>query len=141
MILSISYDEISELVREKSGQVIGLQYKAADTLTLHYQASIPLPVIKRPITTTVSADVQLVELDLPRVVIQLDAGKAGNLVLERFSQKLLAKLPTGLVETFTGGRAVLNLAAFPQLTPVFERMKVNNLSFFEMSLSLDASFK
>ena len=141
MILSISYDEISELVREKSGQVIGLQYKAADTLTLYYQASIPLPVIKRPITTTVSADVQLVELDLPRVVIQLDAGKAGNLVLERFSQKLLAKLPTGLVETFTGGRAVLNLAAFPQLTPVFERMKVNNLSFFEMSLSLDASFK
>lgn len=139
MILSVSYDEISALVREKSGQVIGIRYKDADTLTLSYEASISLPVINRPITHTVAADVRVVELDLPRAVLQLDAGKAGNLALDMASQKLLAKLPAGLVEEFAGGRAVLNLAAVPQLQTLFERLKVNNLSFYSTSLSLDAT--
>ncbi|MBO4525565.1 MAG: hypothetical protein J5692_03115 [Bacteroidales bacterium] len=139
MILSVSYDEISALVREKSGQVIGIRYKDADTLTLSYEASISLPVINRPITHTVAADVRVVELEMPRAVLQIDAGKAGNMALDMASQKLLAKLPAGLVEEFAGGRAVLNLAAVPQLQTLFERLKVNNLSFYSTSLSLDAT--
>ena len=139
MILSVSYDEISALVREKSGQVIGIRYKDADTLTLSYEASISLPVINRPITHTVAADVRVVELDMPRAVLQIDAGKAGNMALDMASQKLLAKLPAGLVEEFAGGRAVLNLAAVPQLQTLFERLKVNNLSFYSTSLNLDAT--
>ena len=141
MILSISYDEISALVREKSGQVIGLQYKDSDTLTLRYDATIPLPVFNRPITHTVAADVRVVELNLPHAVLQVDAGRAGNLALDMASQTLLAKLPAGLVENFSGGRAVLNLAAVPRLAALFERMKVNSLSFYSNSLSLDADLK
>lgn len=139
MILSVSYDEISALVREKSGQVIGIRYKDADTLTLSYEASISLPVINRPITHTVAADVRVVELDIPRAVLQIDAGKAGNMALDMASQKLLAKLPAGLVEEFAGGRAVLNLAALPKLQAVFERLKVNGLSFYATSLGLDVT--
>ena len=141
MILSVSYDEISSLVREKSGQNIGIQYKSADTLTLTYEASISLPVINRPLTHTVAADVQLVELALPRVVLQLDAGRAGNMALDMASQKLLAKLPAGLVESFSGGRAVLNLDAAPRLRPLFERLKVNGISFYSTSLGLDAELR
>ena len=141
MILSVSYDEICQIVREKSGQVIGIQYKDVDTLTLTYEASISLPVINRPITHTVTADIRVAELDLPRAVLQLDAGRAGNLALDMASQKILAKLPPGLVEEFSGGRAVLNLAAVPQLQSLFERMKVNSLSFYSSSLSLDATLQ
>lgn len=141
MILSASYDEINRLVREKSGQTIGIQYKDIDTLTLSYEASIPIPVISRPLTHTVSADVQLVELALPRVVLQFDAGKAGNLALDMASRKLLERLPAGLVEEFTGGRAVLNLDAVPQLRTLLARLQVNSLSFYSTSLSLDAALK
>ncbi|MBR5100645.1 MAG: hypothetical protein IKX34_05025 [Bacteroidales bacterium] len=141
MILSVSYDEIARLVREKSGQNIGIQYKTADTLTLSYEASIPIPILSRPLTHTVSADVQLVELDLPRAVLQLDAGRAGNMALDLAAQKLLEKLPSGLVEHFSGGRAELNLAAVPKLQKIFERLKVNSLSFYSTSLNLDAELK
>ena len=34
MTLSATYDEISRLLREKSGQQIGFRYKDADTLTV-----------------------------------------------------------------------------------------------------------
>lgn len=141
MILSASYDEINRLVREKSGQTIGIQYKDIDTLTLSYEASIPIPVISRPLTHTVSADVQLVELALPRVVLQFDAGKAGNLALDMASRKLLERLPAGLVEEFTGGRAVLNLDAVSKLRTLLARLQVNSLSFYSTSLSLDAALK
>ena len=141
MILSVSYDEIARLVREKSGQNIGIQYKTADTLTLSYEASIPIPILSRPLTHTVSADVQLVELDLPRAVLQLDAGRAGNMALDLAAQTLLEKLPSGLVEHFSGGRAELNLAAVPKLQKIFERLKVNSLSFYSTSLNLDAELK
>ena len=139
MVISASYDEISRLVREKSGQSVGFQYKSADTLTLTYEASISLPVINRPITHTVSADVQLVEFDGRRAVLQIDAGSAGNMALDMASRKLLQRLPEGLVESFSGGRAVLNLASVPQLGQLFARMQVNSLSFYSTSLSLDVS--
>ena len=141
MILSLSYDEICHLVREKSGQMIGMQYKDVDTLTLTYEASISLPVINRPITHTVAADVRLVELDLPRVVLQLDAGRMGNMALDMASKKLLEKLPAGLVEEFADGRAMLNLAAVPQLQKVLERLTVNSFSFYSTSLNLDVTLK
>lgn len=141
MILSASYEEISRLIREKSGQNIGIQYKDTDTLTLSYEASIPLPVISRPLTHTVSADVKLMELALPRAVLQFDAGRAGNLALDLASRKLLEKLPAGLVESFSDGRAVLNLAAVQQLQPFLARVQVNGLSFYAASISLEAELK
>ena len=141
MILSASYDEITRLIHEKSGQHIGLQYKNADTLTVSYEASIPIPILNRPLTHTVSADVQLVGLNLPHVVLLFDAGKTGNLAMDMVAKPLLAKLPAGLVEHFSGGRAELNLAVVPQLKALFERMKVNSLSFYNTAVSLDAEIK
>jgi len=139
MLISASYDEISRMVREKSGQSIGLRYKSIDTLTITYDATIPLPVINRPLTHTVAADVQLVEFDGNRAVLQVDAGTAGNMALGMASDILLQKLPAGLVESFSGGRAVLNLSAVPQLKQLFGRMQVNSLSFYSSSLSLDVT--
>lgn len=139
MVISASYDEISQLVRQRSGQSVGIQYKGPDTLTFTYEASISLPVINRPITHTVSADLQLVEFDGRRAVLQLDAGKAGNMALDMASQKLMQKLPEGFVESFSGGRAVLNLTSIPQLARLLERVQVNNLSFYSSSLSLDVT--
>ena len=50
MVISASYDEISQLVRQRSGQSVGIQYKGPDTLTFTYEAWISLPVISRLIS-------------------------------------------------------------------------------------------
>ena len=141
MILSTTYDEITRLVREKSGQQIGIRYKDVDTLTLSYNATIPIPILNRPLTHQISADVQVAEFAPPRVVLQLNAGAAGNLALDMASQKLLSKLPEGLVESFSGGRATLNLEAVPQLKALFERLRLERLVFYDSSLSLEGELK
>ena len=124
MILSTSYDELARLIREKSGQTIGIQYKDSDTLTLSYDATISLPIINKPVTHTVSADVQLVDFNPPRAELQVKAGAAGNMALDFAAKRILDRLPAGLVEEFSGGCAVLNLDAVPQLKTFFSRMEI-----------------
>lgn len=139
MVISSSYEEISALVRERSGRNIGIRYKDVDTLTLSVEASIPIPILAKPLTHTLSTDVRLASLDLPRAVIEINAGKAGNFALDMASQKLLERLPAGLVESFEGGRATLNLEAIPKLRELLGKVKINGLSFYSTSLSLDVT--
>ena len=69
MILSASYDELSRLFQEKSGQSLGLRYKDADTLTLIYDATITLPILNKPVTHTINVDMRVVEFAPPRAVL------------------------------------------------------------------------
>ena len=141
MILSATYDEIARLLREKTGQSISLRYKDADAVTVSLEASIPIPLLARPLTHTVSADVRIVELALPHVSLQLDAGGLGGAALDLASGTLLKKLPAGLVESFSGGCAVLNLDALPRAKALLEKLRINDLRFHEASLNLDAELK
>ena len=141
MTLSATYDEISRLLREKSGQQIGFRYKDTDTLTVSFEASIPIPLLNRPLTHTVSADVRLAELAFPRVTLQLDAGGAGNMALDMASGMLLKRLPEGLVEDFSGGQAVLNLGALEPVKALSEKLQINRLLFREEGMCLDADIK
>ena len=141
MILSATYDEIARLLREKTGQSISLRYKDADAVTVSLEASIPIPLLARPLTHTVSADVRIVELALPHVTLQLDAGGLSGATLDLASGTLLKKLPAGLVENFSGGCAVLNLDALPRAKSLLEKLRINGLRFYEAFLNLDAELK
>lgn len=137
MKLSATYDELMALVREKSGQNIGIHYKDADTLTLSYDMALTIPLLGRSLSRTLSADLHVEEVALPHAVVRIDAGVAGA-ALDLASGQLLRKLPQGLVESFSGGRAVLNLDAVPKLKNLFEKVRVNGLQFDPDAISLDA---
>ena len=129
------FDVIRDLSDKADGRIAAVCFCHASGNPLFLDADM------KPLTHKVSADVTVVELALPRAVLQLDAGRAGNFALDMASQKLLEKLPAGLVESFSGGRIVLNLDAVPQLKALFARLQVNSLTFYGSSLSLDASLK
>ena len=141
MIISLTYDEISRLVRERSGREIGISYKDADTLTLSFEASIPIPIISNPLTRRMTADIRVEELAPPRAVLQVDAGKAGNMALDFASRMIMERLPAGLVESISGGRIEMNLNAVPRLESLFKRIEVKSLTFYGSSLSLEAELK
>lgn len=141
MIISLTYDEISRLIRERSGREIGIGYKDADTLTLSFEASIPIPIISNPLTRRMTADIRVEEFAPPRSVLQVDAGKAGNMALDFASRMIMERLPAGLVESITGGRIEMNLNAVPRLESLFKRIEVKSLTFYGSSLSLEAEIK
>ena len=64
-----------------------------------------------------------------------------NMALDFAAKRLLDKLPAGLVEEFSGGRAVLNLDAVPQLKTFFSRMEIKQWAFYTTSINVEAELK
>ena len=62
-----------------------------------------------------SVDFRVVEVTGDRLVLQLASGAAMNLAADAVAPYVLKRLPAGLVDSFSNGRAVINLSAIPQL--------------------------
>ena len=74
-------------------------------------------------------------------MLQVDAGKAGNMALDLASRKILEHLPAGLVKSISGGRIEMDLNAVPRLETLFKKVKVKSLSLYGSSLSLEAGLQ
>ena len=86
-------------------------------------------------------DYTLSGYDSEEYVRRFDGGRMGGKVFEMGLQKVLAKLPAGVVERVEGGRVVLNLQAVPQMQSRIAQLRVNSLSFYSTSFSLDADVR
>ena len=137
MILQATYDELNAIIRQKSSvKNLSLSYHSPDTATVSMLLNV-FGLISQP----VSADVKLISVEGSRVTVEIDAGGLGNFVLDKARKPLLEKAPAGLVESFDGKQAVLNLEAVPELKTLFDTILINGISFSEDALCLDATLK
>ena len=83
-----------------------------------------------------AADFKIVEVKGDRMVLQMDSGAAMNVVADLFSSTIMGYLPAGLVESFSGGRAVVNLSAVPQLRKRLEGVDLVGFSVDETGIRL-----
>ena len=125
-VVTIPLKEINGLVRGKGGKDVSLTTQAPDRISVSYSGQVDVPVLGAQ-NMDLEADFKIVEVQGDRLVLQLDSGAAMNLVADLFSSAILERLPKGLVESFSGGRAVVNLSAVPQLR---QRLKDVDLTGF-----------
>lgn len=141
MVLQASYDEISKLISKKLGHDILLAYKDVDIITATYATTAKLPFIGNLLPNSVSANLHLLAINGNRITIQLDAGMAGSILFGLFKSYILSKAPAGLIESFDGKKAVLNLAAFPQAATILDNLTINGLTIAENCVYVEASAK
>jgi hypothetical protein len=79
-----------------------------------YAGKVDLPMVGEQ-DMNFSVDFRVVEVTGNRLVLQLDSGAAMNLAADAVAPYVLKRLPAGLVDSFSNGRAVINLSAIPQL--------------------------
>ena len=113
-VVSVPVEELNSLVRGKSGRDITLTAEAPDKITLSYAGKVDLPMLGEQ-DMNFSADFKVVEVTGDHLVLQLDSGAAMNLAADAVAPYVLKRLPAGLVDSFSNGRAVINLSAIPQL--------------------------
>ena len=113
-VVAVPVTALNELVRDKSGRDVTLSTSAPDKITMAYAGKVDLPMLGEQ-DMNFSVDFRVVEVTGDRLVLQLDSGAAMNLAADAVAPYILKRLPAGLVDSFSNGRAVINLSAIPQL--------------------------
>jgi hypothetical protein len=126
-VVAVPVTELNSLVRGKSGRDITLTAEAPDKITLSYAGKVDLPMLGEQ-DMNFSADFKVVEVTGDHLVLQLDSGAAMNLAADAVAPYVLERLPAGLVDSFSNGRAVINLSAIPQLKRQLKSMDIVGFS-------------
>ena len=112
-VIAIPVSDITDVIRSKSGRDITVSTKAPDHIDISYAGKVDIPLLGAQ-DMDFTAGFRVVEVQDDRMVLQLDSGTALNLAADLVAPLILERLPAGLVESFSGGRAVVNLQAIPQ---------------------------
>lgn len=130
MRISVGYQELSDLVKNKSGRKVGLAYVSQNTIKVSKEIRLPLIGVK-----SVGVDLAVVGFD----------GK--DLRLKTVSS-LLSKL-LGLIKwankeqylTLSDDQVIIHLGAFHQLDKVFEYAELQGVEFTPEMVELTVSMK
>jgi len=136
MLLQATYNELNAIISDKA-QIKGLalDYCSTDTAKVSYKFSI---LGMKP---TVSCRIQITSIEGSRITANINAGSIGDLVIGLTKKSFIKKTPEGLIESFKDKTVVMNLDAIPELKAVFEAITVNNITFTEENVLLDANLK
>ena len=112
-IILIPVSDITGIIRQKSGRDVTVSTKAPDHIDVSYAGKVDIPLLGTQ-NLDFTAGFKIVDVQGDQMVLQLDSGTAMNLAADLVAPLILERLPAGLVESFSNGRAVVNLKAVPQ---------------------------
>ena len=137
MVVTVPTKDLNNLVRGKSGRDITLSTQSPDRITMSYAGKVDVPMLGEQ-SMNFSVDFKVVEVKGDRLVLQLDSGAAMNLAADLLAPRVLERLPAGLVDSFSDGRAVINLSAVPSLKKRLSGVSLTGVSVDESSIRLRA---
>ena len=139
MTLSISYPEITDILQQKTGKEVALSFKNEDTITAIYTASIEIPVFKKIVSKDIRVDLKMLDFTDNQLVVRMDAGLAGNVVISAIQSFLVAHIPLTVYPGATDARTfLLNLRDIEQLKPVLEQMDICTICICPEDIRIEA---
>ena len=136
-VVSVPVKDLNGLLREKSGRDLTLTTEAPDRIVLTYAGKVDIPMLGEQ-GMNFSAAFKVLEVKDNRLVLQMDSGAALNAAADLLAPRILERLPAGLVDSFSNGRAVINLSAVPQLKKQLKSVDIVGFSLDEEAISLKA---
>lgn len=136
MILSASYTELESLIRQKTGKAISLAYAGPRKLSVGYTMSVNIPIIGKA-ERHFDLDVVLKNLSGTKCTLDFEAQGIAGFALDHLKGFILGKLPDGLVESFSGREAVVNLASIPKIKKLLLSVDIHAVEIDPSGLKLD----
>lgn len=130
MRISVGYKELSDLVRNRSGQEIGLAYVSRNTVKVSKEIKFPLIGMK-----PVGIDLTVIGFDGRDLRLKTASGLLSKLL------GLLKWTDKKQYLTLSDDQVVIHLGAFPQLDKVFEYAELRNLEFTPEAVELVVGVK
>ena len=134
-VLAVPVTVLNDLLREKSGRDVTLSTQAPDRIILTYAGKVDVPMLGEQ-SMNFSAGFKVIEVQGDRLALQIDSGAAMNTAADLLAPRILERLPAGLVDSFSGGRAVINLSAVPSLKKQLKSLDIVGFSLDEEAIRL-----
>ena len=132
-VLAVPVTVLNDLLREKSGRDVTLSTQAPDRIILTYAGKVDVPMLGEQ-SMNFSAGFKVIEVQGDRLALQIDSGAAINAAADLLAPRILERLPAGLVDSFSGGRAVINLSAVPSLKKQLKSLDIVGFSLDEEAI-------
>ena len=126
-VIAIPVSDITGIIRQKSGRDISVTTKAPDHIDVSYAGKVDIPLLGEQ-NLDVTAGFKIVDVQDDRMVLQMDSGTAMNLAADLVAPLILERLPAGLVESYSNGRAVVNLKAIPQYSKRLSGLSITGIT-------------
>ena len=126
-VVSIPVSDITGVIRQKSGRDITVTTKAPDHIDVSYSGKVEIPLLGEQ-DMDFTAGFKVVEVKDDRMVLQMDSGTAMNIAADLVAPLILERLPAGLVESFSSGRAIINLTAIPQFSRRLSGLSITGIT-------------
>ena len=127
VVIAIPVSDITGIIRQKSGRDITVSTKAPDHIDVSYAGKVDFPLLGEQ-NLDVTAGFKIVDVQDDRMVLQMDSGTAMNLAADLVAPLILERLPAGLVESYSNGRAVVNLKAIPQYSKRLSGLSITGIT-------------
>lgn len=134
-VVAVPVKDLNGLLREKSGRDITLATQPPDRIVLTYAGKVDIPMLGEQ-GMNFSAGFKVIEVKGDRLVLQLDNGAAMNAAADLLAPRILERLPAGLVDSFSNGRAVINLSAVPAVQKQLKSLDIVGFSLDEEAIRL-----
>ena len=132
-VIAIPVSDITGIIRQKSGRDIVLSTKAPDHIDVSYSGKVDIPLLGEQ-DMDFTAGFKVVDVQDDRMVLQMDSGTAMNLAADLIAPLILERLPAGLVESYSNGRAVVNLSAVPQFSKRLSGLSITGITVDESNI-------
>ena len=128
MQFNLSYNEVVQLILEKTGKELPISYGGPHTLRISY---------KVPLMGAVGLDVNVDRINGSDIFLSYGGG-AGIEFMVRTALGQFKKQQGGdLLDILDGNRLMLALGKNPQLAPVFDRIILKDIHFDQQAIMID----
>lgn len=128
MQFNLSYNEVVQLILEKTGKELPVSYGGPHTVRISY---------KVPLMGAVGLDVNVDRINGSDIFLSYGGG-AGIEFMVRTALGQFKKQQGGdLLDILDGNRLMLALGKNPQLAPVFDRIILKDIHFDERAIMID----
>ena len=141
MVLRIPLNEALELIKIKIPKLISLRTVNAHTINIGYEASVKLKFIGK-MSKTIHIDFIIDKVDDTGIHFHYTTGIIGGDSLINALLPFLSKsYETNVVDRCDNGHMTLHLREVDQLKILFEKIKINSISFEQDFISIDLTPK
>ena len=131
MQFRIGFDEIQRPVSEKTGKNIPMCYGGTHTLRISYEVNM---LIK---TTSVGLDINVDRVSGKDVFLSYGGGAGIDFMVRQALNRVKNQPGMDMLELLEGSCMVLHLGKSPQLSQVFDRVTLRDISFDEHFVIID----